>query len=121
MIRDRQRSVVRAKLTGRETVIRVQCSDLSDVPNWWIVVADGLVDVCTRDPGQDVDVYFNTTVRTMSELWMGQISYRNAINSEDLVVSGPRALTRNISDWMKNSIFADMPPAREIIGAPAVI
>ena len=106
---------------GMETVIRFQFSDLTDVPNWWIVVSDGLVDVCTSDPGQDVDIYFNTTVRTMTELWMGQISYRNAINAEDLVVSGPRALTRNIPDWMKNSIFADMPPAREIIGDPAAV
>ncbi len=116
-----QRSIVPEKLPGRETVIRFQFSDLTDVPNWWIVVSDGLVDVCTSDPGQDVDIYFNTTVRTMTELWMGQISYRNAINAEDLVVSGPRALTRNIPDWMKNSIFADMPPAREIIGDPAAV
>ncbi len=45
---------------------------------------------------------------------MGDKTYRKAISSGELKLVGPPALTRNISDWMRPSIFADLPPAGEI-------
>jgi hypothetical protein len=45
---------------------------------------------------------------------MGDTSYRKAIVEGELKVVGPRALTRDITAWMGNSIFADIPSANEI-------
>jgi DNA-binding HxlR family transcriptional regulator len=116
-----ERSIVPDMLPGNETVIQFNFSDIGDLPNWWIVVTGDQVDVCTSDPGKDVEVYFNTTVKTMTDVWMGEMTYREATSAGALVMTGPRALTRNVAGWMRNCIFADLPAAREILGASSTI
>jgi len=111
-----ERSIVPEKLPGGHAVIRFHFTDIPDMADWWIVVSDSQVDVCTADPGKDVDVYFNTTVKVLTDVWMGQRSYKKAIVAGDLVVTGPRTLTRNIEDWMRNCVFVDLPAAAEILG-----
>jgi len=109
-----QRSIRPDKLVGNETVIRFKFTDIKDLSNWWLVARDKDVDVCVKDPGKDVDVYFTCPVKTMIDVWMGELSYRKAVNSNKLKVVGPSVLTRNIFTWMDVSIFADLPSAEEI-------
>lgn len=109
-----QRSVQTDKLIGRETVIRFYFTDVRDFPYWWIVVLDDDVDVCVNDPGKEVTVYFNVDLRTMCELWMGDVDYRTAIRQQRLQLLGLPALTRNVSSWLKPSIFHGIAPAHSI-------
>lgn len=109
-----KRSVIPEKLVGNETVIRFKFTDINEFSDWWIVVNGTELDVCVKDPGKDVDVYFTSTVRTLADIWMGDSSYRKAQNSGDLTIVGLPQLTNNITSWMANSIFADLPPASEI-------
>jgi hypothetical protein len=37
---------------------------------------------------------------------MGDRSYRDAVNAEDLIIEGEPALTRNVSSWLRPSVFA---------------
>ncbi|MBC8339553.1 MAG: helix-turn-helix transcriptional regulator [Alphaproteobacteria bacterium] len=112
-----ERSIVPDKLPGGDAVIRFRFSDLKDMADWWIVVTGDGVDVCTTDPGRDVDVYFNTTVKTMTDVWNGLKTYNKAITEEKMVVTGPRALTRNITAWMQNSVFTDLSSASKIFNS----
>ncbi|MFN2235020.1 MAG: winged helix-turn-helix transcriptional regulator [Anaerolineales bacterium] len=109
-----QRSIQTDKLVGNETVIRFKFSDLKEATDWWLVASGDNVDVCNKDPGKDVDVYFTCPIRTMVDIWMGDLSYRKAIREDLLKVVGPEALTRNIFSWMNISMFADLPSAEEI-------
>jgi DNA-binding HxlR family transcriptional regulator len=109
-----KRSINPAGLVGDETVIRFRFTDSELFPNWWIVVKRNEVDVCVKDPGKDVDIYFTTTVKNMVAVWMGDISYRKAITSDALKVVGPKALLNDINGWMESSIFAGIAPASEI-------
>jgi DNA-binding HxlR family transcriptional regulator len=109
-----QRSVNPEKLIGDETAIRFHFNDLDKVPNWWLIVKDDEVDVCTTDPGRDVDVYFTTTVEVMTKIWMGEITYRKAISGNVLTIFGPRALTNNVTSWMSNCQLFELPPAADI-------
>lgn len=109
-----QRSVQPDKLVGNETVIRFKFIDLTEMSDWWLIANEKDVDVCTRDPGKEVDIYFTCTVKTMIDVWMGDVSYRKAVNNGDLKVVGPGALTKNIFSWLNISIFADLPSADEI-------
>jgi len=109
-----QRSIQPDKLIGHETVVHFQFTDLKESPDWWIIATPQEVDVCNKDPGREVDVYITSTVRTMADVWMGDLSYRKAVSQDLLKVVGPRALTRNIFSWINISVFADLPPAEEI-------
>lgn len=109
-----QRSVRPDKLPGNETVIRFKFIDIKKFNEWWLVASDSNVDVCVRDPGKDVDIYFTTDLRTMIQLWMGDISYKKTLSDGRLKLVGPSALTRDINSWLTPSTFAGIPPATAI-------
>lgn len=100
------RSIKPENLIGNETIIHFRFNDLKKLKDWWIIVESGKIDICIEDPGKEVDVWFNTDVRTMMEVWMGDQSYKSAINSNKLKVVGLASLTRNVTKWMSNSDFA---------------
>ena len=102
-----QRSIMPEKLPGTETVIRFSFADLKARPHWWLVVKNYQVDTCDRDPGKDVDLYINTTVVSMVDIWTGRQTYRKAKADNNIEIVGPAALTRNVSSWMNNSVFAN--------------
>ena len=109
-----QRSVVPDKLPGNITVVRFKFTDTDKYPDWWMLVEGSSVDLCTADPGKDVDIYFTSKIRTLAEIWMGDNSYKKAIRDGDLTLVGEPALANNITSWMTNSMFAGLPAASEI-------
>ena len=102
-----ERSVDPSKLIGSETTIKFRFSDLKEQQDWWLLVENDKAQVCLKDPGRDVNVYFNCSVRTMHDVWMGDRTYKEALKSGDLLVEGDLALTRNIQSWLKPSVFAE--------------
>ena len=109
-----KRSIIKDQLIGRETVIRFKFTDIKEYPDWWLVVTDDEIDLCVNDPGKEVDVYFTATVKTMADIWMGDTTYKKATREDHLKIVGDRHLTRNITSWMANSIFTDLPSAQKI-------
>lgn len=109
-----KRSIVPKKLVGNETVIHFHFTDIKRFPRWWIVVHGNEIDLCVNDPGKNVDVWFTTSVKTMVSIWMGETTYRQAIRNGTLKLVGDTALTHNVTDWMKNSEYADLPAASKI-------
>jgi len=109
-----ERSVDPQQLSDDTTVIRFEFTDLGKQRTWWLVVEGESVDICVQDPGRDVDVYVTTTLRAMTDVWMGDQSYRGAKRAGQFAIQGPPALTRNISTWLRPSIFAasDRAPMR---------
>ncbi|MEE3325734.1 MAG: helix-turn-helix domain-containing protein [Myxococcota bacterium] len=102
-----ERSVDPSKLVGTQTVVRIEFDDFKPQPHWWIVVEGSNVDVCVKDPGREVDIFFKCRVRTLADVWMGDRTWRDAIRSGDLSVTGPSQLTRNINAWLRPSLFAE--------------
>lgn len=100
-----ERSVDPAALPGRETIIQFRFLDLKDQCKFWLIVSGDKTQLCLVDPGRDVDVWVNTTVRTMHDVWMGDRSYRTAIDTGDLLIEGDPTLTRRISTWLRPSVF----------------
>lgn len=111
-----ERSIQPEKLPGPHTIIRFHFTDFDALTHWWIVVDGDNVDVCTSDPGKDVDLYITTSVKVMTEAWMGRSSYRQAKASGQFEAQGPAALTRNISGWLADCVFADLPDPASILG-----
>jgi DNA-binding HxlR family transcriptional regulator len=109
-----QRSIVPEKLPDTQFIVQFTFTDLPEKRNWWLVINNGEVDTCDNDPGKDVDIYFTTSVKTMIEIWTGTSTYRKALSQEQFSAIGPGALTDNISTWMNNSIFCELPSASEI-------
>jgi DNA-binding HxlR family transcriptional regulator len=74
---------------------------------WWLLVDPAAaVDLCSVDPGFDVDLYVSTDLRTMTAIWMGLDTVRDARRTERLMVSGDRQLISDMQTWLGLSPFA---------------
>lgn len=109
---DIQRNIDAAKLPGRETVLKFHFAECKTNRDWWIVVSGGKHDLCIDDPGKEVDVYFTTDCRTLTEIFMGDTSFKAARADGRLKLIGPPALLNTLSSWFHLSAFAGIKPAR---------
>jgi DNA-binding HxlR family transcriptional regulator len=111
-----ERSIDAGKLPGNETVLRFHFTDVEKYNNWWLLVNANGVDTCIQDPGKEVDIYLTTDLRTMISAWMGDITYKKAVNDGRMKLIGPPLLINNVSTWLKDASFATIRPASEIAG-----
>ncbi|NIR32723.1 MAG: helix-turn-helix transcriptional regulator [Gammaproteobacteria bacterium] len=90
--------------------------ELTDAPrnkrHWWLVSEAREVDLCVSDPGFEVDLHVVTDVRTLTRLWLGELTLARAVDSGALELVGPAALRRRFRSWLGSSAFADVKPAR---------
>ena len=96
---DIQRRLDLDKLPGGETVLCFIFDDLSQFKNWWLVASDAAVDLCTENPGKEVDIYINSNVRTIIKIWEGDLDMHEAMRSQAVKALGPRHLIRSLPDW----------------------
>lgn len=76
---------------------------------WWLVVADGDVDVCDFDPGYDVVGTVATSLRTLTEIWRGDVGWSGAMLDGSVAVSGPADVRRAVPSWLGQSPAAAIP------------
>ena len=67
---------------------------------------DRETDLCSVDPGFDVDLYLATDLRTMTEIWMGYTTIARAKESGKLTITGDRQLEADLAVWLRLSGFA---------------
>ncbi len=79
---------------------------------WWLVITDGDVDICLKDPGYDVDLFIRTRLKTMTQIWLGDVSIAKARREKLLELSGNTALKNDMPKWIGRSLLASIPPAR---------
>jgi DNA-binding HxlR family transcriptional regulator len=82
-----------------------------DVPatqrKWWLVVdPNGFVDLCSIDPGFDVDLFVSTDLYTMTAIWMGHDTVRAATASGRMMLTGDAQLKGDMQTWLGLSPFA---------------
>ncbi len=96
-----------ACLPPGRTVVRIEFTDLpSPQKYWWLVNEIDEVDLCLKDPGYDVALYLVTDLRTMTEIWMGDVPLKRAIEEGTLEVHGRTEIRRCLQPWLQLSPFA---------------
>ena len=82
---------------------------------WWLVVENGEVDLCRDDPGHEVTLVVESTVRALTEIWSGDLLPGQALEQHQLRVLGRARDARDIWRWIGTSGFA---PTRLAARAP---
>jgi len=105
---DMRRNFDPTPLPKRRSVIQFKYSDAPQNQRvWWLLVRhDGEIDLCSVDPGFDVDLFVSCRLRTMTEIWLGYTTVRAAIAAKTLVLVGDRGLQSNMHAWLGLSPFA---------------
>lgn len=106
---DIHRRIDTARLPAGETVLCFTFEDLDKYKSWWLVIEGDDVDLCTEDPGKDVDLYVTTKLRTLVEVWQGDTPLAAAIDAERITAIGDRRLKRDMASWFPLCAYADVP------------
>jgi DNA-binding HxlR family transcriptional regulator len=112
---DMQRSIETDALPDHRVVVRFRFTDVrGNLPRvTWLILEREDVDVCYRDPGFAVDLVVVGRLRTLVEVWLGDVSFGASVRAGALEVEGPRRLARAFPEWLRRSTFAtvERPPA----------
>jgi DNA-binding HxlR family transcriptional regulator len=73
---------------------------------WWLLVEGGAVDLCRDDPGRDVTLVVDATVRALTEVWTGDRTPEQAVQSREVCVEGARRHVARLWTWLGSSAFA---------------
>jgi len=74
---------------------------------WWLIVTPGEgVDLCSIDPGYDVDLYVTSDLKTMTAIWMGLETVRKAVADSRVTLIGDKSLASSMQAWLGLSPFA---------------
>lgn len=105
---DIRRNIDPAPMPKQRCVIQIILSDgSSSRQNWWIIVEPGReADLCSVDPGFEVDLYLTATLRALTEAWMGYKSIARLMDEKKLVFTGTKDLQSAFIASLKLSIFA---------------
>jgi DNA-binding HxlR family transcriptional regulator len=107
---DIQRRLQTDKLPDGETIFCFIFDDLTQFKNWWLVVRNGEVDLCTENPDKDVDLYISTSLRNLVQIWEGDIDIKLAQRKELLKTQGNTQLAKTLPEWLGICLYADVRP-----------
>jgi DNA-binding HxlR family transcriptional regulator len=104
----------------RRTVVQFRFGDARPGErSWWLVMENGEVDLCRDDPGHDVTVIIESSVRALTEIWNGHLLPEQAVGRREVRVLGKPRDTRNVWRWLGTSTFAPTRRYALAIGAEA--
>jgi len=99
-----RRRIDPAALPADRAVIRFVFSDApSALRRWWLVIAAGETDLCQSDPGHEIDLYLDTDLRSMTEVWLGRVPLQRALDDGSIELIGERAFESSAGDWLRLS------------------
>ncbi len=97
-------------LPDGETVMCFIFEGLSKFQSWWLIINESEVDLCTENPGKDVDLYVRTTLPDLIAIWNGDIEIKTALRKQLLRPQGNSQLVKTMPQWLGICLFADIRP-----------
>lgn len=108
LMRELQRRLQTEHLPDGQTVVCMTFDELDLHKTWWLIVDGDVVDLCTEDPGKDVDLYITSSVRTLVEVWEGDLDIRVALRNQSIEAHGMRHLIRTMPHWFGVCMYKDV-------------
>lgn len=68
--------------------------------SWWLVIEDGDVDVCQKDPGLAVHVFISAEFDAFNHVWMEYTFVNLALKESLICFKGDRNLVHQVPTWL---------------------
>jgi DNA-binding HxlR family transcriptional regulator len=104
---DMRRNLDLTPMPSRRCTIQFHYPELPAARQYfWLVVDNRLVDLCPVDPGYEVDLFVECSLRTMTAIWMGLTNVQVELDAGRLELSGDKTLVHSMQQWLGLSPFA---------------
>ncbi len=89
-------------------VAQFDVSGLSQTKRFrWLVSKNGETDLCYRDPGYDVNLTINSSLKSLVNVWVGEQSLPSALTKKDIRLEGSGKDKALFKKWFVLSPFAN--------------
>jgi DNA-binding HxlR family transcriptional regulator len=104
---DMRRGLNPTPLPSRRCTINFLYPELPSAKgSWWLVIDDGQVDLCSTNPGFDIDLYVKSSLRSMTAVWMGMTTVKKEIAEGEIELIGDKHIAQSMQQWLGLSPFA---------------
>ncbi len=104
---DMRRNLNPTPLPPRRVLIQFLYPELPEARrSWWLVIDGGAVDLCSVDPGFDLDLMVTCPLRTMTAIWMGIATVAEEEAAGRMTIDGDPRIARHMQSWLGLSPFA---------------
>jgi DNA-binding HxlR family transcriptional regulator len=104
---DMRRSLDPTPLPPRRCTIQFHYPEVkSGKQSWWLVIDDSTVDLCSTNPGFDIDLYVRSSLRSMTAVWMGMTTVQKEIEAGQMELVGDKTIAKSMQQWLGLSPFA---------------
>ena len=104
---DMRRNLDPTPLPTRRCTVKFEYPELRAAHQfWWLVIDGGKVDLCSVDPGFEVDLDVRSSLRSMTAVWMGLSTLRAEVDAGHIELIGDKAIARSMHSWLRLSPFA---------------
>lgn len=102
-----RKSATWTKDMGPRMVARFEFSDQEEEKkHHWLVIEEHEIDLCYVDPGLEVDIWIETDLRSLVEVWMGWRPMKDALSAGDIAIYGEPNFTKDPLRWIGQSPVA---------------
>lgn len=74
--------------------------------SWWLVVDGGVADICREDPGRDLTLIVHSSVRALTEVWIGDRTSQEVMQAHEVRIEGASKDAASLWRWLGSSAFA---------------
>ena len=106
LMEDIRRNLDVKMLQTERCAIRIDLRHEDSVQTWWLLLNNDGADLCDTDPGHDIDVYVDSELNALVDLWFGRRSFSALRRDNALRVSGKQTLVRTFNRWLGRSSLA---------------
>jgi len=106
IVRDFAFAMDTQQLPSGGSVIQFNVQSESEAAKKFIMVRDGAAQACDENLGNEVDVYLSADLKTLYQIWYGEVAVNTACDKKLMNVVGAPVYTNNISRWLRTSQFA---------------
>ena len=110
-----ERSVNPSAFRRKLTVVELT---LFDQPRrkrkWWFLNEPDSVELCLEEPGYDINLFVESSLRDMIYIWRGDLKLAQALDEGRVELDGPRSLQRAFRSWCGLSSLAGVEPASDV-------
>jgi len=106
IVRDFAFAMDTEQLPSGDNVIQFTVQSESEIARKFIMGHDGNTQVCEDNIGTEVDVYISADLKTLYQIWYGEIGVTAACEQKLMKVVGAPVYINNLSKWLRTSQFA---------------